>query len=181
MQLNNGILMENVCFKLKLKSWGTFIYFDNCLYLALLPWPERVKRSIENFENEREETRREQQVIGKIHTFGFWSHKRISSFDVGQVLDKTQPEDRIHVKAKLVRFSWQRGVKIGKNIHIGNFFKFYCIGQGTFGKVYTAINNETGDIMAMKEIPLQPNDHKTLRWKFLNKKIPQTMQLFLEV
>ena len=37
------------------------------------------------------------------------------------------------------------------------------IGQGTFGKVYTAINNETGDIMAMKEIPLQPNDHRTLR------------------
>jgi mitogen-activated protein kinase kinase kinase 4 len=29
--------------------------------------------------------------------------------------------------------------------------------------VYTAINNETGDIMAMKEIPLQPNDHKTLK------------------
>ncbi len=29
--------------------------------------------------------------------------------------------------------------------------------------MYTAINNETGDIMAMKEIPLQPNDHKTLR------------------
>jgi len=96
---------------------------------ATLPWPERVKRSIHNFENEREETRREQQVIG-------------------QVLDKTQPEDRIHIKARLVRFSWQRGVKIG---------------QGTFGKVYTAINNETGDIMAMKEIPLQPNDHKTLR------------------
>ena len=24
------------------------------------------------------------------------------------------------------------------------------------------------DIMAMKEIPLQPNDHKTLRWKFYN-------------
>ena len=35
--------------------------------------------------------------------------------------------------------------------------------QGTFGKVYTAINNETGNIMAMKELPLQPNDHKTLR------------------
>ena len=26
--------------------------------------------------------------------------------------------------------------------------------QGTFGKVYTAINNETGDIMAMKELPV---------------------------
>ena len=39
----------------------------------------------------------------------------------------------------------------------------YWTGQGNFGKVYTAINNETGDIMAMKEIPLQPNDHRTLK------------------
>ena len=66
----------------------------------------------------------------------------------GQVLDKPQQEDRFHMKARQVKFSWQRGVKIG---------------QGTFGKVYTAINNQTGDIMAMKEIPLQPNDSKTLR------------------
>ena len=42
-------------------------------------------------------------------------------------------------------------------------FNFVHSGQGHFGKVYTAINNETGDIMAMKEIPLQPNDHKTLK------------------
>ena len=48
--------------------------------------------------------------------------------------------------------------------HILNFaFINITIGQGHFGKVYTAINNETGDIMAMKEIPLQPNDHKTLK------------------
>lgn len=47
---------------------------------------------------------------------------------------------------------------------VSNFVMFSCfLGQGHFGKVYTAINNETGDIMAMKEIPLQPNDHKTLR------------------
>ena len=39
----------------------------------------------------------------------------------------------------------------------------FIAGQGNFGKVYTAINNETGDIMAMKEIPLQPNDHRTLK------------------
>ncbi len=32
----------------------------------------------------------------------------------GRVLDKTQPEDRIHIKARLVKFSWQRGVKIGR-------------------------------------------------------------------
>jgi Serine/threonine protein kinase len=37
------------------------------------------------------------------------------------------------------------------------------IGQGRFGKVYTAVNNETGELMAMKEIQLQPNDHRTIR------------------
>ena len=36
----------------------------------------------------------------------------------GRVLDKTQPEDRIHIKARLVKFSWQRGVKIGKGTHL---------------------------------------------------------------
>jgi hypothetical protein len=32
---------------------------------ATLPWQERVKRSIETFENERDEVRLQQQVIGK--------------------------------------------------------------------------------------------------------------------
>nr|CAD7413264.1 unnamed protein product [Timema cristinae] len=39
----------------------------------------------------------------------------------------------------------------------------YVLGQGRFGKVYTAVNNQTGDLMAMKEIQLQPNDHRTIR------------------
>ena len=47
-------------------------------------------------------------------------------------------------------------------LQIDQFYEWF-LGQGTFGKVYTAINNVSGDIMAMKEIPLQPNDHKTLR------------------
>ena len=47
---------------------STYIVTHVCV-LATLPWPERVKRSIENFENEREETRREQQVIGEIVHF----------------------------------------------------------------------------------------------------------------
>merc|ERR1719270_788567 len=92
-----------------------------------LPWNERVVSSIKDLESRLEEERKD--VVGK-------------------VLDKPVFEDGLHIKARQVRFSWQRGVKIG---------------QGTFGKVYTAINNETGDIMAMKEIPLQPNDHGTLR------------------
>jgi len=96
---------------------------------AILPWKERVVQSIEKLEEGIEESRRDLLIVGK-------------------VLDKAIPEDKIHIKARQVRFSWQRGVKIG---------------QGNFGKVYTAINNETGDIMAMKEIPLQPNDHRTLK------------------
>lgn len=57
-------------------------------------------------------------------------------------------EDKIHIRYKRVTFGWQRGIKIG---------------QGRFGKVYTAVNNETGEMMAMKEIPLQHNDHRTIR------------------
>ena len=34
-------------------------------------------------------------------------------FTPGKVLDKAVHEDKIHIKARQVRFSWQRGVKIG--------------------------------------------------------------------
>jgi hypothetical protein len=36
-------------------------------------------------------------------------------------------------------------------------------GQGRFGRVFTAVNNRTGELMAMKEITLQPNDHRAIR------------------
>jgi len=36
-------------------------------------------------------------------------------------------------------------------------------GQGRFGRVYTAVNNATGELMAMKEISFQPNDHKAIK------------------
>lgn len=41
--------------------------------------------------------------------------------------------------------------------------KYFSTGQGRFGKVYTAVNNETGELLAMKEITLQPNDHKMIK------------------
>lgn len=66
---------------------------------------------------------------------------------IGWVTEK-RPEDRVHIRYKRVTFSWQRGIKIG---------------QGRFGKVYTAVNNESGEMMAMKEIGLQHNDHRTIR------------------
>lgn len=49
---------------------------------------------------------------------------------------------------RIVMFSWQRGIKIG---------------QGRFGKVYTAVNINTGDMMAVKEITLHHNDSTTVK------------------
>lgn len=66
-------------------------------------------------------------------------------------------EDRVHIRLRQVNFSWQRGIKIG---------------QGSFGKVYTAVNNLTGELMAMKEVQIQPNDHRTI------KKIAQELAIF---
>lgn len=56
--------------------------------------------------------------------------------------------DKIDIKPRSVSFSWQRGFKIG---------------AGRFGKVYTAVNNNTGELMAMKVLPLQANDHRSIR------------------
>lgn len=57
-------------------------------------------------------------------------------------------ENRCHIRRKNVTFSWQRGIKIG---------------QGRFGKVYTAVNNNTGDMMAVKEISVQHNDNGAIK------------------
>lgn len=37
------------------------------------------------------------------------------------------------------------------------------IGQGRFGKVYTAVNNSSGELMAMKEITIQPGEIRAIR------------------
>lgn len=36
-------------------------------------------------------------------------------------------------------------------------------GQGRFGKVYTVVNNQTGELLAMKEVQLKPGDHGAIR------------------
>lgn len=66
---------------------------------------------------------------------------------IGKVLqDRTSNKNTLF--KRVVTFSWQRGIKIG---------------QGRFGKVYTAVNNNTGDMMAVKEIPLQHNEAATVK------------------
>lgn len=56
--------------------------------------------------------------------------------------------DKVVIRARSVHFSWHRGIKIG---------------QGRFGKVYTAVNNSTGELMAMKEIAIQAGETGTIR------------------
>ncbi|XP_054990331.1 mitogen-activated protein kinase kinase kinase 4 isoform X1 [Sorex araneus] len=68
---------------------------------------------------------------------------------IGQVCDTPKSYDNVmHVGLRKVAFKWQRGNKIG---------------EGQYGKVYTCISVDTGELMAMKEIRFQPNDHKTIK------------------
>lgn len=68
---------------------------------------------------------------------------------IGHVITLTKdPVGKMFLRKRYVTFSWQRGIKIG---------------QGRFGKVYTAVNNNTGEMMAMKEIAMQHNDTHTVR------------------
>ncbi|KAK6328158.1 hypothetical protein J4Q44_G00001360 [Coregonus suidteri] len=68
---------------------------------------------------------------------------------IGQACHTPKSYDNVmHVGLRKVTFKWQRGNKIG---------------EGQYGKVYTCINVDTGELMAMKEIRFQPNDHKTIK------------------
>ncbi|KAL5010300.1 hypothetical protein ScPMuIL_012605 [Solemya velum] len=66
---------------------------------------------------------------------------------VGRQTNKKSEID-YHISVRRVNFRWQRGNKIG---------------EGQFGKVYTAVNMDTGELMAMKEMKFQTSDHKTLK------------------
>uniref|UniRef100_A0A8C4QGF8 Mitogen-activated protein kinase kinase kinase 4 n=1 Tax=Eptatretus burgeri TaxID=7764 RepID=A0A8C4QGF8_EPTBU len=68
---------------------------------------------------------------------------------IGRVCDNPHSApSTMHVGLRKVTFKWQRGNKIG---------------EGQYGKVYTCVNVDTGELMAMKEIRFQPNDHKTIK------------------
>lgn len=59
-----------------------------------------------------------------------------------------QTVDKLTIRARSVHFSWHRGMKIG---------------SGRFGRVYTAVNNITGELMAMKEIPIIKGETRAIR------------------
>ncbi|KAG1675911.1 Mitogen-activated protein kinase kinase kinase 4 [Nymphon striatum] len=66
---------------------------------------------------------------------------------IGHICDISS-HSKMKLTARKVNFSWQRGKKIG---------------EGRFGKVYTVVNNNTGELIAMKEIMLPPGDHKVIK------------------
>ncbi|XP_074114535.1 mitogen-activated protein kinase kinase kinase 4 [Cotesia typhae] len=75
---------------------------------------------------------------------------------IGRAASK-KTADNVRIKVRRVTFTWQRGIKIG---------------QGRFGKVYTVVNNQTGELLAMKEVPLQPGDHRAIR------RVAEELQIF---
>lgn len=64
---------------------------------------------------------------------------------IGRIVDR-QSINNIRFKIKKIQFTWQRGIRIG---------------EGAFGKVYTVVNNQTGELLAMKEMPLQAGGNRS--------------------
>lgn len=75
---------------------------------------------------------------------------------IGQV-KALNTNDNMHMRARSVQFRWHRGIKLG---------------QGRFGKVYTAVNNSTGELMAMKEIQIQPGENRAIQ------KVAEELKIF---
>ncbi|XP_072036132.1 mitogen-activated protein kinase kinase kinase 4-like [Amphiura filiformis] len=67
---------------------------------------------------------------------------------IGCVSDKPSDNESININCKKVTFGWQRGFKIG---------------EGVSATVYSCINMETGETLAMKEVRFQRNDHSVIR------------------
>ncbi|KAL2737822.1 mitogen-activated protein kinase kinase kinase 4 isoform X2 [Vespula squamosa] len=100
---------------------------------------------------------RQDRIIKAIRKVDHNIDERLKNHElIGQVTDM-KSVDRVRIKARRVTFTWQRGIKIG---------------QGRFGKVYTIVNNQTGELLAMKEVQLQPGDHRAIR------RIAEELQIF---
>nr|XP_009861526.2 mitogen-activated protein kinase kinase kinase 4 isoform X1 [Ciona intestinalis] len=74
--------------------------------------------------------------------------KRMEKGIIGRVIDTPNSMPVIQLGIRTVSFRWQRGTKIG---------------EGTFGRVYTCVNMDNGKLLAMKEIPFQPNDEHKIK------------------
>ncbi|RWS22099.1 hypothetical protein B4U80_05313, partial [Leptotrombidium deliense] len=110
-----------------------------------------IKQRIKTIDNEHSvsEQRPMERIQKAIEKFEEKTDQRMRDNRViGSVSDLVIRRTPLQFVARKVSFPWQRGFKIG---------------EGRFGKVYTAVNNSTGELIAMKEIHLQPNDHRSVK------------------
>ncbi|XP_076867028.1 mitogen-activated protein kinase kinase kinase 4 isoform X2 [Brachyhypopomus gauderio] len=109
---------------------------------------------LRNFISQSRDTAARQSPLEAVQrAIGAFEEQRYGSLRqrnvIGQVCSTPKSYDNVmQVGLRKVTFKWQRGNKIG---------------EGQYGKVYTCINVDTGELMAMKEIRFQPNDHKTIK------------------
>ena len=82
------------------------------------------------------------QTLEQQRTNRLYANKQI-----GRVTMRKQQVE-VYISNRRVNFKWQRGIKVG---------------EGQFGKVYTAVNTDSGQMMAVKEIRFQHNDHQTIK------------------
>ncbi|XP_050436636.1 mitogen-activated protein kinase kinase kinase 4 isoform X2 [Adelges cooleyi] len=111
---------------------------------------EGMNKIIKTERFSKNDVERSVRVMDAINKLDHKLEEKLRSQDlIGHISTTDYNFERVeYIRPRPVHFSWQRGIKIG---------------QGRFGKVYTAVNNETGELMAMKEIQLQPFDHKAIR------------------
>ncbi|XP_052739781.1 mitogen-activated protein kinase kinase kinase 4 isoform X2 [Bicyclus anynana] len=94
-----------------------------------------------------EDTLHSKRVIEAIHRLDEARDEKLQqSKSVGKVLESTVKS--YEPKLRQLTFKWQRGLKIG---------------AGTFGKVYTVVNTESGQLLAMKELSIGAGDRRALQ------------------
>ncbi|ESO84956.1 hypothetical protein LOTGIDRAFT_168212 [Lottia gigantea] len=67
---------------------------------------------------------------------------------IGKVTSLKASDIDYRISVRRVNFKWQRGIKIG---------------EGQFGKVYSAVNVDNGILMAMKELKFLPSDQQEFK------------------
>ncbi|XP_045768007.1 mitogen-activated protein kinase kinase kinase 4 isoform X1 [Maniola jurtina] len=94
-----------------------------------------------------EDTQHSKRVIEAIQRLDEARDEKLQQAkSVGKVLESTVKS--YEPKLRQLTFKWQRGLKIG---------------AGTFGKVYTVVNTESGQLLAMKELNIGAGDRRALQ------------------
>ncbi|XP_071800919.1 mitogen-activated protein kinase kinase kinase 4-like [Asterias amurensis] len=90
------------------------------------------------------------RVRGKLQKLDEQRTKKLQDLQmIGRLSDRRSNNEVVNINCKKVTFSWQRGRKIGEGQ------------RGT--TVYSCINMDTGETIAMKEMRFQRNNHSVIK------------------